>query len=256
MRPATNGAHRFWGELMSDPVVPAAGETVVPPSPDQLVKVGPTTVNTISNSGSEEQRDSPELPQATINAIDDGIQDQQSRRSHRPKVVWLAIGIVVLFALNLTVVVGVMACGFWRALEPSAIAKASAAEVVRLTQTQAQASADATADPAQTSKPIDQKKRASEISGSPTSLKTGATAQPVRIEAKIYGEVRDSMVPLVALVSILTVAIVVILGTFLKAAFLANPNGHGPGKEIEASPVPVLEALKSLADSIKAPFKS
>ena len=76
----------------------------------------------------------------------------------------------------------------------------------------------------------------------------------MKIEAKIFGEVRDSMLPLVALVSILTLAVTVILGTMLKASF-ARPLVMETTSEERDYPVPVLQALKELADSIKALFK-
>ncbi|WP_423597014.1 hypothetical protein [Roseateles sp. MS654] len=239
---------------MSDPTAPKSEDTVAPPTAKQLVKEGPLPDVHKGIPSEEAQRDSPQLPQSTIKSIDDGIEDQQSRRSHRPKVVALAIGIVGVFAVNLTIIVVVMACGFWRALEPASVAKASAAEVVhQLTEIRALAASEALLAPGKVS---DAKKKDADASPAQAPVRPNGESRPIRIEAKIYGEVRDSMVPLVALVSILTVAIVVILGTFLKAAFLANPNGHGATKEADPSPVPLLEALKGLVESIKALFKS
>lgn len=142
-----------------------------------------------------------------------------------------------------------MGLAFIRALEPDAVAKAAVAHLVKEVGDVKPSAGKA--EPAKDS--AGSRVDAASAAAKPTKQPTG---QELKIEARIYGEVRDSMVPLVALVSILTVAIVVILGTFLKAAFLGHGHGQVDTKSSDSSPVPIIEALKSLAESIKALFKN
>lgn len=217
------------------------------PTPDQLRTAMDTTPG-----------DSPLLPRGYEDLLNDGITDQISRRSHRRPVVIGALVILIAFTLCLTGIVGTLGYTYVKALSPENVAKLSAVQLheqiskLPLVLTEASptklASKDSVGKVDKGLKSDDTKKEKELLA-----VKDGGT---IKIDAKIYGEVRDSMVPLVALVSILTVAIVVILGTMLKAAFSPHPNHRSEllDKD-EVSPVPLLEALKALIESVKAAWK-
>ncbi|WP_154377044.1 hypothetical protein [Duganella guangzhouensis] len=162
---------------------------------------------------------------------------------------------MAIFAISLAGVVATLSTGFYQALKPENISKFVVVELqekVNKISPATEQKADAKSEKTQN--------ESSKENKSPVTKKTDERSskegEPVKIEAKIYGEIRDSMVPLVALVSILAVAIVVILGTMLRAAFAPHPNNGTDSKEKEeVSPVPVLEAIKGLVDSVKAAWK-
>jgi hypothetical protein len=223
----------------------ASGE-VVPPLPSQLR----TTL--------EPPGDSPPLPKVHEDLLNDGITDQVSRRSHRRPVVIGALVILIAFTLCLTGIVGTLGYTFAQALRPENVAKFAAVQLHEEINKLSLASTEKTTGPSSSSAAPQKSSKEVKL----TDPKSEKDATPVkesgtvRIEAKIYGEVRDSMVPLVALVSILTVAIVVILGTMLRAAFAPHPNNSSDFREKDdVSPVPLLEALKGLVESVKAAWK-
>lgn len=222
---------------------------VAPPSDDQRVNqlpAGPSPAESQRSSDSERNRDAPPLRDGYSEYLNDGIADQTSRRSHRGELVKASFYVLGILMLNLTIVVIVLTYAFCRALAPESVAKASVAELVKWVD-QAASSPGASLPSSSSSAP-------SKIAPAspPGPIKT--QAQAMKIEAKIFGEVRDSMFPLVALVSILTLAVTVILGTMLKASF-ARPVVVETASDEKEYPVPVLQALKELADSIKALFK-
>lgn len=202
--------------------------------------------------------DSPPLSQNRLDLLNDGIADQQSRRVYRYPILIAAVVVLTVFTLSLAGVVATLSTGFYQALKPENIAKSVAVE---LQEAVPKVLADPVGKPSTSSiaeKASSTPNKESNSSVTKTNEVHVAAREtvPVKIEAKIYGEVRDSMVPLVALVSILAVAIVVILGTMLKAAFAPHPNNstHQQEKD-ETSPVPILEAIKGLVDSIKEAWK-
>jgi hypothetical protein len=169
-----------------------------------------------------------------------------------------ALSVLTAFTLCLTVIVGTLGFAFHQALKPENIAKFSAAEL----REKINEISSAPTEKSTTSSKAEKAPGSSDKETKPSNAKSDdehalvKENEPVKVEARIYGEIRDSMVPLVALVSILTVAIVVILGTMLKAAFAPHPNNSSDPKEKEeTSPVPLLEALKALVDSVKAAWK-
>lgn len=202
--------------------------------------------------------DSPPLPPGQEDLINDGIADQQSRRDYRIYIIVAALVVLSLFTLSLTGIVGTLGTAFYQALKPENIAKFVAVELqekIGHASSQSAEKLTPTSTSPKASKNADEETKASKGKGTASSIPTKEN-DPIKVEAKIYGEIRDSMVPLVALVSILTVAIVVILGTMLKAVFAPHPNHRLDMKENEeASPLPIIEALKGLADSIKAVWK-
>ncbi len=243
-------------QFPSPDAAPADEETSPPNAAQLKTKLDvPPQGNSISGPG-----DSPPLPADRLNSLNDGIDDQRSRRAHRKPVAWLTTCVVVCFTLCLAGIIWTLGSAYSTALNPDNIAKITSIELreqirhTALTHTSEQkhtvtgSKAEGTQKKSQ---PGNSTRHAEEVSAS-ASVKE---AEPLRIEAKIYGEIRDSMVPLVALVSILAVAIVVLVGTMLRAAFAPHPNYTPPVEKEEVSPVPIIEALKSLAESIKAVFK-
>lgn len=194
--------------------------------------------------------------------MNDGIVDLESKRQHRPAIVIAALISLGLFIANLTAVVAVVAYTFCTATKPEAIAKSVAVELSdKLSKAasgiDAGASAASASEPYKKSTLTYQRAQGADKSASGVSGKLAEDQErSVKIEAKIFGEIKESLVPLVALVSILTVAAVVILGTLLKAAFAPHPNHKLDSKDeaSDSSPVPVIEALKSLAEALKGLF--
>ena len=222
----------------------------VPPPSQDMIK---TQLDSVAAPG-----DSPPLPTGQVELINDGIADQQSRRKYRTYIIAAALAVLTLFTLSLTGIVGTLGTAFYQALKPENIAKFVAVELqekIGHASSQSAEKLTPTSTSPKASKNADEETKASKGKSTTSSIPTKEN-DPIKVEAKIYGEIRDSMVPLVALVSILTVAIVVILGTMLKAVFAPHPNHRldMKGNE-EASPLPIIEALKRLADSIKAVWK-
>jgi hypothetical protein len=229
-------------------------DNVKPPSPEQRkTELGtPSQAPVATGPG-----DSPVLPKVQEDLLNDGIADQTSRRGYRGRILIAAMLVLLVFTSCLAGVVGTLSTGFYQALKPENIAKFVAIEFKGKVDKISSVSAEQPNTPK-----LDKPQATPSKEGKPTAAKAAEEhnavkeSEPVKIEARIYGEIRDSMVPLVALVSILTVAIVVILGTMLKAAFAPHPNNGADLKGKEAtSSVPVLEALKSLLDSVKAAWK-
>ena len=197
---------------------PAPHGDVPPPSAQQLRQ-------TLDPAG---PGDSPPLPKAQVDALNDGIADQQSRRSHRPAIVFAALLVLGALVLNLTWVVCTVLNGYQGAIAPdrSTLAPVSAPE-----------------------QPIAGQARATPS----TRADNHSPIAPPQGEAR-HLTLREAMTPLVALVSILTLATVFILGTMLKAAFATPQHGHrDPGKN-DPSSLPLTEALKALLDSLKGIF--
>lgn len=66
----------------------------------------------------------------------------------------------------------------------------------------------------------------------------------------IYGELRDALLPIVLMVSVLTAAIVVILVTAIKSSF-APPKADSDGAASDNTlPLPVIETLRSLTEAV------
>lgn len=234
---------------------PALSDNVNPPTPGQIKREldQPSQEPVTTGPG-----DSPPLPSGQLELLNDGITDQESRRGYRGPILWAALGVMAVFTACLAGVVLTLSCGFYQALKPENIAKFVAVElhskIDKISATGAEKAASPPKD-VSTKKAPDKESKSLE-SKETVERSTSKEHEPVKVEAKIYGEIRDSMVPLVALVSILAVAIVVILGTMLKAAFAPHPNNSTGLKEKEdTSSVPVLEAIKGLVDAIKAAWK-
>ncbi|MBC3911584.1 hypothetical protein [Undibacterium umbellatum] len=220
------------------------------------IKTELDTYPQVKNTGNP--GDSLPLPKVKEDLLNDGIEDQQSRRQHRPKILTTAIIILGLFTACLCTVVGTLSTGFYQAIQPDNIAKFVAVELKEETDKVISKEVDKEKNSSKSEKVSNASKesKASDTKNADEQV-VAKEKEPIKVEAKIYGEIRDSMVPLVALVSILAVAIVVILGTMLKAAFAPYPNSNTEFKETEeTSPVPVLEAIKGLVDSLKAALKS
>jgi hypothetical protein len=226
------------------------GDDVPPPKQDQIKREldSPNPGTTTSGPG-----DSKPLPPGYLNFLNDGIVDQESRRKVRKPALIAAFAVLGMFTASLVVIVAVLSCGFYQALKTENIARFVAAELRGKIDKASAAGVDRDANSSkdETSKKVtDKDSKSSAAKGDHSASKD---PEPVKVEAKIYGEIRDSMVPLVALVSILAVAIVVILGTMLKAAFAPHPHNSADLREREeTSPVPLIEALKGLVDAIKA----
>lgn len=251
MDPTSLGAETKFAESQSEDknVTGTSSDGVPPPSQDMI--------KTQLDSGAV-PGDSPPLPTGQVELINDGIADQQSRRKYRTFILTAALMVLALFALSLTGIVGTLGAAFYQALKPENIAKFVAVELqekIGHASLQSAEKLNPTSTSPKASKNADEETKASKVKSTASSTPTKEN-DPIKVEAKIYGEIRDSMVPLVALVSILTVAIVVILGTMLKAVFAPHPNHRLDMKENEeASPLPIIEALKGLVDSIKAVWK-
>jgi hypothetical protein len=231
----------------------ATEDGVAPPSPSQRK----TSLDSPSPSSSAPgPGDSPPFPKIREDLLNDGIADQISRRGHRQPIVIAALTVLAALTICLGGIVFTLGFAFYNALNSQTIAKFAAAELqekINRIPLALSSKTEAAVKPTKASNDSDKKNISS---NQDLTVKPAKEAEPVRIEAKIYGEVRDSMVPLVALVSILTVAIVVILGTMLKAAFAPHPNNSSDTNDKdETSPVPLLEALKSLVDSVRAAWK-
>lgn len=230
------------------------GDDVPPPNQDQIKRELDSSNLGTTTSG---PGDSKPLPPGYVNFLNDGIVDQESRRKVRKPVLIAALAVLGMFTFSLIVIVAVLSSGFYQALKPENIAKFVAAElhgkIDRATATGGNKDASSSKD-ATSKKSTDKESKLSAAAGT-GDRSVLKESEPVKVEAKIYGEIRDSMVPLVALVSILAVAIVVILGTMLKAAFAPHPhNGADLREREETSPVPLIQALRGLMDAIKAPW--
>jgi len=192
--------------------------------------------------------DSPALPQGESDAVDEAVRDRKYRRYFRVAVVVTAIMVMATLAVNMTWVVCSVTQGFKDALRQDTIAKAVAAQVVEQAASAALAAAPAS-PPASAAGA--QTKRA-------TPAPAPAVSHKVRVEASIFGEIRDSLIPLVGLVSILALALVVITVTMLRASFAPDKslksNDSMDGGDGIVFPVPAIEALKNLVDAIKSIF--
>jgi hypothetical protein len=233
----------------------APNDNVTPPSPAQIKRELDKPLPVTASAG---PGDSPPLPPGHLDLLNDGIADQQSRREYRLPILGAALGVLAVFTVCLAGIVFTLGNGFFQALQPENIAKFAAVELKgKIDKVSA-----AVGEKETSSSNEDVSKKTSDKESKSSTFKTAEERsnakehEPVKVEAKIYGEIRDSMVPLVALVSILAVAIVVILATMLKAAFAPHPNNTtGQKEKEESSPVPILEAIKGLVDSIKAAWK-
>jgi len=194
---------------------------VPPPSAQQLRQ-------TLNPTG---PGDSPPLPKAQVDALNDGIADQQSRRSHRPAIVLAALLVLGALVLNLTWVVHSVLNGYQGAIAHDRSTLRTPAPV---------------ATPEQ---PITGQARATPS----TRAESPGPIAPPQGEARHHA-LREAMTPLVALVSILTLATVFILGTMLKAAFATPQHGHRDPSKNDPSALPLTEALKALLDSLKGIF--
>lgn len=232
-----------------------ATEDVSPPSPDQLRTALDSSSSVASNTG---PGDSEVLPKVHENLLNDGIADQVSRRAHRLPVVIAALIVLTVVTLCLAGIVGTLGYSFYRALEPDNVAKFTAVELKEKISKVASEQAEKLSAASKAEKPpggASKEAKTVKAKGGDENVHA-KEAEPIKVEAKIYGEIRDSMVPLVALVSILTVAVVVILGTMLKAAFAPHPNHSPEPKEAgDTSPVPLIQACKDLVESVKAALK-
>lgn len=229
-----------------------SGDDVPPPKQDQIKRELDSSNPGTTTSG---PGDSKPLPPGYVTFLNDGIIDQESRRKVRKPALIAALAVLGMFTASLVVIVAVLSCGFYQALKPENIAKFVAAELHGKIDkaTVSGGDKDASSSKDETSKKSTDKESKSSAAKGAGDHSASKEPEPVKVEAKIYGEIRDSMVPLVALVSILAVAIVVILGTMLKAAFAPHPhNGADLRERDETSPVPLIEALKGLIDAIKS----
>ncbi len=188
--------------------------------------------------------DSPPLPKSLEDLLNDGIKDLASRRGYRKFIVVASLITVTVFLFNLTVIICTLTTGFKEAFKPEIVAQSVVLELKKNING-VTSDKDVVSNSPQTSR---QK----------TISDKDAAKEPIRVDAKIFGGIQDSMAPLVALVSILTIAVIVIIGTMLKAAFAPHPH-HQPdaskAKDYASSPVPLIEALKGLVESLKGIFK-
>jgi hypothetical protein len=229
-----------------------------PPKPDETDL--PSAQQKRTELQDEQTRDSDPLPGGHEALLNDGILDLASRRSHRPGIVIAALVALGFFLVNVTIIIVTLACGFTQALKPEVVARSAAVQLAE--KVGAAASTSATAAPTVSQVSGSAPEKGKSASGAARTQSESADAnQPrvVRVEAKIFGEIKDSMVPLVALVSILTIAIVVILATMLKAAFAVHPHAaptSANDKEKQESDafVPALEACKSFVETLKGAF--
>lgn len=209
------------------------------PSPQQLITSLPDL----------QPGDSPALPKLHEDLLNDGIADQVSRRRLRTPIFFTTLAVLFVLTVCLAGVVSVLGSAFLQALKPDNTAKLVALELAQKT---AANTADTLPRPLAASASAGKSEHQAHAT-LPAQPAVADTSAP-KLAISIYTEIRDAMVPLVALVSILAVAIVVILGTMLKAAFAPHPNNRLKDTD-ETSPVPVLEAMKSLVDSVKAVLK-
>lgn len=197
--------------------------------------------------------DSEDLPKGESGAVDEAVRDRRYRRYFRVAVVVTAILVMVTIAGNMTWVVCSITQGFQGAMKQDTIAKAVAVQVVEQVASAAQS--------ASSSSSVSASAAASASSAPAARAKAGhtaATPNKVRVEASIFGEIRDSLIPLVGLVSILTLALVVITVTMLRASFAPDKSlkSNDPVENSDGIvfPVPAIEALKSFIDSVKSIF--
>jgi len=209
----------------------------------------------------EKGRDSAPLPKSHEALLNDGIVDLASRRSHRPGIVIAALVALGVFLANVTVVILTLTYGYTQAIKPEMVAKSAVVELAEKVAAAASSAPASTPHASSTASAVSaSEKRASAPEQSKATTHDASDAnQPrtVKVEARIFGEIKDSMVPLVALVSILTVAIVVILATMLKAAFAAHPHAAATSdKEKKDSDafIPAIEACKSFIETLKSAF--
>lgn len=202
-----------------------------------------------------EPSDSPRpLTQSELDAIRDGISDQQSRRTSRPKVLYAAFSVIFFTMVFLGCTVATICYCFYQITNPDNIEKYvskksihSTSESTQIVKIDRSASASAGASASAS---------ASKVSN------MSLTKEPSKVEStlaqntpQIHVEIRDAIVPLVAMVSILTVAVVVTLGTILKAVFAHPPEHKKDSSDDKTISIPFLEALKSLVESIKGFIK-
>jgi len=205
--------------------------------------------------------DSPTLPKIHEDLLNDSLLDLKSRRAYRRPVAWAVLTLIAILTLNLSGIVGTLTYSFSQAVKPENIISLTKAELQeKIKQATAEKEKEKNKAPQKTpgnGQGNKDKHPSSEGGSDSHSEKSSADKnEPIKIEAKVFGEIRDSMIPLVALTSILTVAVVVLLSTLLKAVFAIHPNHiSSPEKEDDTSPIPLLEALKNLVDSIKAIWK-
>lgn len=231
----------------------AVNEGTMPPA----ANLRKTSLDDSTSMGIAGPGDSPPLSRDLLNSLNDGIDDQKSRRDYRRPVVRAAFAVVFCFVVSLVGVVCTFSSVYRNVLSTENIAKIATVQLYEQIQKSAVGHGSSKEAVAQPKEVANSKKPKSTHQSGQTSDPGHAAKEdlPLSVEAKIYFEIRDSMVPMVALVSILAVAIVVILGTMLKAAFAPHPNYAIPREKEEASPLPIIEALKGLTDSIKALFK-
>lgn len=231
-----------------------SGSDVAPPSPSQRK----TALDSNPLMATTESGDSPPLPKLKEDFLNDGIADQISRRAPRARIVMTALTILAVFTVNLTGIVGTLGFAFYQALKPENIAKFAAAELREKINKDSSGPTEKSNTPSKSEKAPTSSDKEPKPSNAKSTNEHAPVKEngPIKVEANIYGEIRDSMGPLVALVSILAVAIVVILGTMLKATFAPYLNNSpAPKEKEETSPVPLIEALKGLVDSVKAAWK-
>jgi hypothetical protein len=112
------------------------------------------------------------------------------------------------------------------------------------------AQAASAAIPTQTSLPT--KKETKGAKPMQTSDKKETVAK-VEVDLKRLADLRDLFLPVVAMVSLLTVAVVVILVTMLRASFAPTVSAldRESDKSLLDLPVPIIEAMKSFVDALK-----
>lgn len=216
-----------------DPGAPPAS-TMLPPA---------TSSGGNQQSGSATPPDSPALTQSDEKAVDEAVTDQRYRRWFRVAIVVATIAVITTFMANLSFVVCSVVETFSKSMDNQTLAEAIAGQVVA--KSASDAASASSAPTVGTFAP----------SGKHVKVAAPAYEPKLKIEAKIFGEIRDSLIPVVALVSILTVAVVAILITLLRASFaqigVARPSESEGGIVI---PVAAIEAFKPVVEFFRSIF--
>jgi Mn2+/Fe2+ NRAMP family transporter len=207
--------------------------------------------------------DSPPLPPGLESQFEEGVKDQRYRRMFRASLVSGVLTTLALLAVNLTYVIFSTTDVYTSAIKQHAAAattlhtaaahdgaKASGV-VVGATSSVAgapSAVAVATSSASSVTSPKDKSKPEARV------LERTVEAEPH--SSPIFGEMKDALIPIVAMVSVLAASIVVILVTALKASFApTKTGGEKAGQESNeigpAFPSPVIEAITNLIDAVK-----
>lgn len=233
---------------MSDTPAPQPGPDDTPPPSTAKTALTQPEVAAVADA----PPDSPPLPLEKFNLVFESVKDQRWRRIARSGIVLLGCFVVVWFTCSLTKVVGEVSAGFSNILSKETLTALVAAEVKAAHADAASAVANA-ASGASSSQPQQPAKKEAKVSKPVQSGDTKESAPKVDVDLKRLADLRDLFLPVVAMVSLLTVAVVVILVTMLRASFA--PTVPALDRESDKSlldlPVPIIEAMKSFVDALK-----